>query len=796
MNQLFDIFARKKRIYSGIIILVVILLSFWGFYGKIFNDPLSIQVKFSAPGAEVVRAYWHDPKTHPEDYKPILVRPGISQEWDLKIEALGEKNPNSDGLEVAILSIDIDGKPLNWSQGNFNGNWEMRKSPGSPEGKVAIAYSNKPEYGFHPKAIQSLAIAMQGKDLSVVFFGHPGAGKVRVTANGRSQSRDLYSLEGKHETVTFQGFLPGDEKTRSYSIQIPDTLWGKVQLIPEGDGRVNIEEAIANQRMLNLNPQNQYILPFRLNNRLLLSIFTTLLLLIAIALISIIFFQQGILILGFTSLQGLWISAFTSSQVGILNTLPTFIFLSLWYLFVQTEYNRKQRWILFSLGFFLTLRLPLTLWRPLEIINWIVFAIAIGLIFRKIFQYYRTQRKVLLLLITFIIIWFNTFTHISHDSPYTYVNRAATYYFECPHEDNYLFMVNCDNGHFLATELMFTNDNDRQDSVLLRRFFYGYLNSLIGFKGHRIIGNLALNISFWLLACAALYNICDRFNLGSRIAATAMLCCASSWGFVSFVGQPAMYLAAYAYAAIIIWATIAILQTRSQEKIALYSLLVISSALVYDLYAIALASFIILLAYKKFKVAFSILLSQIFLSLLWKELYLKKVFGTIGDQSNAAFAVESINTWVNILRSFDIIGGFHWFIKGTLAFIYGNLIYGALASFFLILLLSYHWIVQKRKKTEKLLLLTSGSVTFFVLLSAIVTIPQASLWGLRIALPRLAFYSYPIGTIALAYLGNRWLKERVYLIPFLTFLFANSDVFGLASLAVFFDYGAIGIYWK
>jgi hypothetical protein len=790
-----NLLLNNKRIYYGIIILIITLLSFWSCYSQIFNDSLWVQVKFSAPGIEVVRAYWNDPQTHPDDYESILVKPRESQKWDLKIEALGEKNSNSDGFEVAVLGININEEQLNWSQGEFAGNWEFRNDPSAPEGKVAISHSNKPEYGKHPDKIQSLSIATKGKDLQVILLAHSGAGKVRITANGITRYRDLYSSYIQHKAVTFQGFSPGDKTTRSYLIQIPDTLWGKIQFVPEGEGIVKVEQAITSQGLLTINDRDRYVLPSHLTNRLLLSIFTTLLLVVAVAITSIIFFQEAIIILGFTSLQGLWMLFFTSPQVSILNTLPTFIFLSTWYLFIKTEYSRKQKWIFFCLGFLLTLRLPLTLWRPLELFNWIIFAVAIAFIFKKIIQYYRSKKKMWLLLTTLIIIWFNTFTHISQDSPYTYVNRASTSYFECPHEGNYLFMVNCDNGHFLATELIFTEPNYKQDSVLFRRFFYGYLNSLIGFDGHRMIGNLALNLIFWLFACTALYNICDRLDLGSRIASTAMLCCASSWGFVSFVGQPAMYLAAYAYAAIIIWATIKILQAKSKDTIVLCSTIVISSALVYDLYAIALASFMILLICKKFKAAFSILIPQIFLSLLWKEFYLRKVFGTIGDQSNSQFAVESINTWINILKTFDFEQGFYWFIRGTHSFIYGNLIFGAFASFILIIFLGYKWI-WRSKKQETILLLVSLLVTFWVLLATIVTIPQASQWGLGIMLPRLAFYAYPIGTIALAYCGSRWLRNKVYIIPLTTFLIANLDLSGLASVAVFFDYGAIGIYWK
>ncbi|MBP0015947.1 MAG: hypothetical protein J7647_00130 [Cyanobacteria bacterium SBLK] len=405
-----------------------------------------------------------------------------------------------------------------------------------------------------------------------------------------------------------------------------------------------------------------------------------------------------------------------------------------------------------------------------------------------------------MLIATFIIIWFNAFAHISHNSPYTYVNRSIDFYWECPHE-TYLFMVNCDQNHYLAEEFIFTTDDyDASFSVKLRRFFYGYLSSLIGFSGHRWIASFSLNLLFWMLSCIALYKICLLLKLGERIGAISMFCGASSWGLISFVGQPAMYMTAYAYSPIIVWATLEILAAKSRRKIALLSLIILSGTLVYDIYPVTVSSFLVLLVYKRKITAWSIFIGQLALSFLWQKFYLAQILGTLGDPSNARVATDSLKIWADIIKNLDFSQGLHWMIRGTHSFIYGNMIVGAIASLILIIILGIKWIQKKHKQEEGILFIFSFFIYILVWLATMATIPKASEWGIGGMLPRLAFYSYPIGTIALAFFGSRFLGKIAYMIPVLTFMVANIDtVTGSAAIAVFFDYGVIdwqGIYWR
>jgi hypothetical protein len=784
---------------QSLLIISILAVSTFFLWYRVFEETISVEIKMSAPGVEIARAYWDNPDIVPDAYEEIIVKPIESQMWDVKIEALGEKNPESDGFEVAILDIKTDGDRLDWSQGNFaGGEWEFRLDSSGPQGKVAIAHSNKEKYGSHPSQIQSLSFPIEGKELQIKFLANTGSGKVRITANHQSQNLDLHSYGQKYETINFHAGKSGDRKIRDYEIEIPDRFGQKLTFLPNETGKIAIEEVKIRNKILTVNSRGEYIVPFHFGKREILAILLTLITIIIVFSTILIFsFNDFAIIFGFTIFQGIWTILFESIKVGILNTLPTFIFLSIWYFFIKISYPKKRFWQLFSLGVLLVLRIPITVGRSLEFLNWMIYFVMVALAFKKIFAYYKLRKKVLLLITTFIIIWFNAFTHISHNSPYTYVNRSLNFYWECPHE-TYLFMVNCDHGHYLAEEFIFTEHKyEASFSAKLRRFFYGYLSSLIGFSGHRWVASFTINLLLWMLSCVALYKICILTNLGERIASIAMLCCASSWGFISFVGQPTFYMAAYAYSAIIIWATLEIIGKRSKPRIILLSLIILSGTLIYDIYPLTLSSFLVLLFGRKTIPAISILVGQLALSWLWKNVYLMEVLGTIGDQDNVKVATESLKIWAEIITTADLDRAFHWLRWGTQSFIYGNMIFGAIAAIIFIVFLWIKWMRKQSDRTERILLLFSFLICFLVWMATLATIPKASEWAMGGGmLPRLAFYAYPIGTIALAFLGNSLIGKKAYMIPLLTFLIAHIDMTGLATVATFFDYGKIGIYWK
>jgi hypothetical protein len=525
-------------------------------------------------------------------------------------------------------------------------------------------------------------------------------------------------------------------------------------------------------------------------------------------------------ILALTSVQFIWMTLFISFKVGLINFLPTLIFLTIWYLFVQVEIKPKYFWFCFSLGWLITLRLPLTIARFLEPLQWFLYFIVAGLVLYKIVQYYRLRQQLALLIVTTIIILFNSLSHISLNSPYTYsfriVNNLPSAYasnvdnnstWECPYESS-TFMVSCDMRHTIAVEKIFTDAKyDASFSVYLLRFYYGYLSSLIGFDGHRWIASLTLNLLFWLFACAALYKTCILTKLSKRAAAIAMLCCASSWGFVSFVGQPAMYLAAYAFAAIMIWSTLEIVYSQSIKKQILFSLIIVSGCLIYDVYPLTLSCLTLIFISKKYFTVTSILFVQVLLNLLWSKFFLEKVLGSIGNQKNSGNVHDiknSLDAWINVASKLDITQATEFIGKGTQAYIYGGMVFGVVASsIFIICLLivvlnkkergdgsgllslipspiSISLLISSSDKSaensNRLLLVFSCSICFLVLLSTIFINPASHHWSPNSGMmPRLAFYTYPINTIAIAVLADVIVRNKAFIVAVITFLISNTN---------------------
>lgn len=537
------------------------------------------------------------------------------------------------------------------------------------------------------------------------------------------------------------------------------------------------------------------------------------------------------IIAAFTIAQCAWMTVFTSNRVGLVNLLPTFVFLGIWYFFTRFNLKKKYFWWCFVIGFVLTLRLPLTISRSLEPMNWGIYAITVGLIFQRIINYFKSEQKLILLCITVALVLFNSFTHISLNSPFTYSFRLvlgqpshhisgqdnnATW--ECPYDftgESTEIVVHCDMRHFIASEKIFTlSTYDASFAVFLKRFFYGYLSSLTGFEGHRWFASFILNIIFWLLTCAAVFRICILTNLdrlNGHISAIATLCCATSWGFVSFVAQPSPYLLAYTFTAVMIWISLEIIcnsQEDSSQKLdfrqlALFASIMFAASLTYELYPVSLACITLLLIYRQFAISAVIIAGQILLPLLWSRVFLEKILGTIGVQEGVAQNIPmSIKAWVDIFTHLNYSQATNFIVKGALSFLYGGMIFGVLATVAFIIYL----FIQLRMKhadwdaanyrSYRIVLIACCIFFIQFFLAGIFIAPTAQFWSPTGMLPRFLYYTYVINTIAIAVISSMAIKKYAYIVPVLTFAVANVSLFGIASITYFSDYGVIGLYWK
>lgn len=273
--KLFHANRHYPIVYALLVSLISLPIWYWMFEPKTPIESQWVDVQLSAPGSEIVKAYWDNPKIHPDAYNPITVKPVKSQKWNLTIEAIGEKNSDSDGFEVAILDIKTPQGQVDWTNGEFiGGTWEFRPDPNGPQGKVAIAHSNQPEYGIHPGQIQSLSMIVEGGDLEILLLSHTGSGKVRVTGNNRLRELDLYSYNIEHKSVIFVAGEVGDRIVRDYQFEIPKNHWRpKLKFISDGSAKVNIQEVKIGDTILISNRNNEYIIP---NNRMFKTLLATL----------------------------------------------------------------------------------------------------------------------------------------------------------------------------------------------------------------------------------------------------------------------------------------------------------------------------------------------------------------------------------------------------------------------------------------------------------------------------------------------------------------------------------------
>ena len=226
--------------------------------------------------------------------------------------------------------------------------------------------------------------------------------------------------------------------------------------------------------------------------------------------------------------------------------------------------------------------------------------------------------------------------------------------------------------------------------------------------------------------------------------------------------------------------------------------MIISGALVYEIYPLTLTYLIILSLFKRKKIAFIILSMQILLLFIWRKVSLEKFLGTTGDLASSSSGIKNLSlnfeTWLNAIKQLDFGLVYEMIFKGIQGYFFGNLIVGALFGFIFIL---YLFLRIPKNYESKILLITSLSLISLTLLSMIFVVPQMSHWSPSTGIqPRIAFYCYPVNSIALATITNSLLPKFIYIFPLLTFLIVHIDTTGLASLSVFFDYGSIDMYWK
>jgi hypothetical protein len=124
-----------------------------------------------------------------------------------------------------------------------------------------------------------------------------------------------------------------------------------------------------------------------------------------------------------------------------------------------------------------------------------------------------------------------------------------------------------------------------------------------------------------------------------------------------------MYLAAYAFAAIMIWSTLEIVYSQSIKKQILFSLIIVSGCLIYDVYPLTLSCLTLIFISKKYFTVTSILFVQVLLNLLWSKFFLEKVLGSIGNQKNSGNVHDIKNSLEGACHLLERKIGYNWLLR-------------------------------------------------------------------------------------------------------------------------------------
>lgn len=522
--------------------------------------------------------------------------------------------------------------------------------------------------------------------------------------------------------------------------------------------------------------------------------------------------RRSFLIVAMLTLQFVWLGFIDGAKLAWINLVPGLVFVPVVVLFAAEawRHDRIRRVVFLTAVMFLLLR-PAAMLSPKWImLVWLVAGVVVALVGERLYRWFRERGSQVAFALMVSVVFFNGASHLGLSSPFTNtfrmmndlksdfrgVDNNATW--ECAYEVPY-FAVHCDARHFVASEKIFTeSDYDPSFSVVLSRFFTGYLASLVGIEGLRWMGMLILNFMLWIGACAAIYRLCAISGLSVHVSRAAMLSVASAWGFVSMFAQPAPYLPSFAFGTFATWAVIELLRDGSPEvgKRMLMGFVLVSGVLVYEMYPIALACILVLWLCGRWRDAIAVAIGQIVMSFAWREIGLDGILGTGGDLVSASSGVSNISrnisTWMEVVAQTDVSRMVDLLWVGTQAYAFGNLIYGAVA-FVLFLWLGRSMSYEVGARPLWMLIV---GVNILVILATFFIVPQMFHWSPTTGMqPRLAFFSLPLNLAAACYLVGSRFPRAVYAIPATLAVLANVDQTGFASIAMMFDYGRLGIYW-
>jgi len=212
---------------------------------QVFAQDIPVQILLTASDdVEYVRVYWNTPTTHSNQYKRVALKDNPSRVWEIQVEALGRKKEQSQGKQINVVDIRTPQTQLDWSlvvpiQGTP---WQLETADWFPRGRALVADG---------RDRQTFYTTIEGGDLSLHFIQNTYSGKADVTVNGERQRIDLYSPKFRIKSLTFPFTAPESNPNQYlFNLTVPNTAWGKLLIVPEASGIIDIERVVAAEKAL------------------------------------------------------------------------------------------------------------------------------------------------------------------------------------------------------------------------------------------------------------------------------------------------------------------------------------------------------------------------------------------------------------------------------------------------------------------------------------------------------------------------------------------------------------------
>lgn len=714
------------------------------------------------------------------------------KKWRVEISSDGSRNPGSSSSEVWIFGITTPEGPFPLKRGtrSHKKDWQLVKDPRAQGGRLAVSTSSGPK---------SYSATVTGSSLAIYLLRHSFSGKIRLTVNDEARELDLYA---PHDGEIFRLDFGGDPATgapvsypRTVSFKVPEPLTGRrtLKIVPDTAaanpaappsgavfeaGAIGGTPVAVRDGMLEIPKGSLGAAARRTIPVLLLAYGVVFALLLLLGRILAPFYGRFFADLGspekpdrtppahrWAAYLGLTLIgvAATAAVIGVqavkFGALPLLLLSGI--VAFSGEVLPRRCWIIVtSLYALLLLRLPLVGGPALETIHRLAVLAIFVIIIVRVTAAHRASQTTAPLVASVLLSVLCALTHLSILSPYSAVCVIAIW------PDQYLtvldgMVLNGDYPHFVDLFGSYATATHLPGmSVVLRRFFYEYLWSVLSPSGPSWATAFLVNMTLWTLSSSALVLTAHRLTRSRTSCWFAALASGGLVLFTSYAAQPMLYLAAYAWSFILLGATLRYLEAgeESANRPSSFLLFLFAAGLAtYDLIPVIVPLICVLAAARRWTAAAVAVGAQLIIPVLWAQAVLLPLAGTLGPDSNRGFISNSIEKWKVALLTSDVGTLTEYLLRGA-----SNLFF---ASYGIGLLVALWVLVAKRRSFPRVwalslprdwpplslaalfLLLTAASLLVNFAIAALVA-PELTYWSPGFNLPRISAYYCPVALLA------------------------------------------------